>query len=399
MDYRRYTLSLLAIFLVVLTVVPLLNWLVDPFWYFRIIDVPGFNRVKPAYHVYEREVKSALVSKLRPQAIILGSSFAEVGFPVTDPDFTEHGKLSAYNLAVPWSQGAELYCYALFALNQPGVKRVVLGGFSTAAESCAKYANLGKPDYRELLLSKTAFVATLNTLRGQGEDQSSTADGMWSYLRNLDSFHDDNDIMGGFANAFAGSLCPSPQQDHALNPNLIDRSVPRDDASTAGLRNIIRLALRKHVQLILVDFPKHVLYYEQSRACGRTEAYLSELWKIASIVQQEAGPDSTQVQFWTFYGYGAINGEPVRAGIPMSQRLWQDYGHFNPPVGHAAFASIFAASRAFGHRVTTRDFDAIIADGEAQRKVFLRDHSWVQQELDELRRKAALLKGPRPALP
>jgi len=391
MGFKRYTIHLLATSFIVLTIVPAVNWIVDPFWYFRVVEVPGFNEIKPAYHLYERQVKSALVAKLHPDAIILGSSFSEIGLSPSNAAFADGGRLRGYNLAVPWSHGAELYCYALFSLEQPGLKRLVLGGFGTQAEPCTKYQYLGKPDYTQLLLSKTAFSATLKTLHEQGGRQQSTADGMWTYLRYLKGFRNDRDIMSVFA--YTLPKCGSLQKNRGVDIRMINRSKPATDESTAGLRNIIRLAREKNVQLILIDYPKHVTYYEQMRACGRMEDYWSELWRIASIVEQEAGADSHQVEFWTFYGYSEANGERVNAGVPMAERLWQDEAHFNPEVGHVAFDAIFGSKPGFGHKVKTQDFDRMLADIENERRTFLHQNPWVLTELEELRQVAARQKS------
>jgi hypothetical protein len=159
------------------------------------------------------------------------------------------------------------------------------------------------------------------------------------------------------------------------------------------------LALQKNVQLILIDFPKHVLYYEQERECGRLESYWTRVWRIASIVEEEAGSNSRQVEFWNFYTYRDLNAEHIRAGIPMAQRLWQDVGHFNPEVGTVAFDAIFGSNQTFGHRVTTHNFDGILAEVENERQAFLRKNFWVQQEMDELRQTAHRLQNRQLAKP
>jgi len=385
MSPKRYTLALLALFLLMFMVVPATNWVVDPFWYFRNIEVRGFNLVKPSLHSYERLVKSALMSKLHPEAVILGSSFAEVGLPVTHAGFTSGGRLKSFNLSLPRAEGPEIYCYAQFSLAQPGLKRLVLGGFNMEAASCTRYPNLGEVDYVKLLLSKNAFGAALETLRQQDSKDFFTADGMWSFRRYSESFRNDGDIMDNFAEGLIPHLCQSPQRNRELDYGRIDRSKAPEGESTAGLRQIIRLALRKNIQLILIDFPKHVLSYEQDRECGRMEAYWSRLWRIASIVEEEAGSDSRQVELWNFYGYRDLNAERIRAGIAMPGRLWQDAGHFNVEVGEVAFDAIFGSDRTFGRKVTTRDFDRLLAEGENERRAFLIKNSWVARELDEAR--------------
>ena len=74
----------------------------------------------------------------------------------------------------------------------------------------------------------------------------------------------------------------------------------------------------------------------------------------------------------------------------MAQRLWQDAGHFNHEVGAAVFKAIFpenaANSPEYGRRVSTREFERYIEDGENERRTFLSGGDWVQQELDELTR-------------
>ncbi len=388
MGFKRYTLALLTLFLLVLTFVPVLNWIVDPFWYFRNLALPGFNQIKPSYHLYERQVKSALVAKLQPQAVILGSSYAEIGLPPNHAGFTNDGRFSSFNLALPWAHGAELYCYTLFALRQPGLKRLVLGGFDLAESPCSKYQNLGNVDYGNLLLSKAAFKASVETLRGQSGRQLSSADGTWTYKRYVDTYRSDDDVAMSFTESLKVRPCPSPRRGRSLDYGLIDHSRPPADATTAGLRNIIRLARQHNVQLILIDFPKHVLHYEQERECGRLEAYWSRLWQIASVVEEEAGPDARDIEFWSFVAYREINAERVHAGIAMRDRMWQDDGHFNPEVGKLAFDAIFGPHSAFGYRVRTRDFDRIVAASEDERQAFLAKNPWVHEELDQLRQLA-----------
>ena len=195
--------------------------------------------------------------------------------------------------------------------------------------------------------------------------------------------------MLNFANELRSHLCKAPQRDRDFDARLVNRAKP-PAAATAGLRNLVRSALKNGVRLILLVYPKHVLHYEMERRCGELEARWSELWKIISLVEEEAGPDSPLVEVWDFYGYGEFNAERVRAGIPMAKRLWQDAGHFNHEVGSAAFDVIFAGNVAgpsmYGRRVSTREFDHLIEESENERRAFLSAHEWVEQELDELTR-------------
>ena len=390
MDPKRYSIALLSVLLLLFASAGVFNRIVDPFWYFRDIEARGFNLDKPRFPRNERLVKSALVSKLRPNAIILGSSYAEVGLPATHAGLTDGGRLKPYNLSVSGGAWPEIYCYALFALRQPGLNRLVLGVSGSTAASCDGYANLGDADYAKLLFSQNALSASWETLRRQDGKPRVTAEGMWYFKRYEEKIRGDEDIMLNFANELRSHLCQSPQRDRGLDVRLVNRARPPADASTAGLRGIVRLALEKNVRLVLLIYPKHVLHYEMERRCGDLEARWSELWKIVSLVEEEAGADSPLVEVWDFYGYREINAERVRAGIPMAKRLWQDSGHFNHEVGSAAFDSIFAGEAAspskYGRRVSTREFDRFIEESENERRAFLSGHEWVQRELDELTR-------------
>lgn len=245
MSHKRYSLFLLIFLLVILGVVGVVNRIVDPFWYFRDVEIHGFNLVKPEFQHNERLVKSALVAKLHPDAIILGSSYADIGLPVAHAGFNDGGRLTAYNLAVAAANPEEIYCYALFALAQPGLKRLVLGGFGTARTSCAEYSNLGKIEYAKLLWSKNAINATLETLRHQDRRSMITADGMWYFRRYVENFQGDEGIMRTFVANTRSQQCLTPERDHVLDRRRIDRSRPPDDESTSGLRDIIQAARKK----------------------------------------------------------------------------------------------------------------------------------------------------------
>jgi len=390
MSPRRYSIALLALVLLLLAAAGAFNRSVDPFWYFRDVEVRGFNLDKPRFPRNERLVKSALVSKLRPQAVILGSSYAEVGLPATHPGFTDGGRLRSYNLSVSGGAWPEIYCYALFALAQPDLKRLVLGASGSAAASCSGFANLGEVDYAKLLFSQNALSASWETLRRQDGKPRVSAEGMWYFKRYDEKIRNDGDVVVNFANELRSHLCQSRQPDRKFDARRVSRAKRAADASSAGLRNIVRLALERKVRLVLIVYPKHVLHYEMERQCGELEGRWSQLWNLVSLVEEQAGPDSPLVEVWDFYGYRDINAERVRAGIPMAQRLWQDAGHFNHEVGSAAFDAIFTAGAAapyrYGRRVSTREFDRYLEDSEHERRTFLAGRLWVQQELDELAR-------------
>src|SRR5438552_18308256 len=83
---------LVAIFAVTLVV--------DPYGLFRIVDVPGLNRIKS--QAGERAVlfKRAGVERMRPAGLVLGNSRAEIGFDPESPAWPESAR-PVFNLALP----------------------------------------------------------------------------------------------------------------------------------------------------------------------------------------------------------------------------------------------------------------------------------------------------------
>ena len=187
MTTKVFSLTCVALILLLVGAVGLFNWIVDPYWYFRAVEIVGFNQIKKHAAGNERLVKPALVGKLRPEAIILGNSVAEIGLPPTHRGLTNNGTLSSYNLALPGASWNEIYCLAMFAMRQTAVKRLVIGisgaGTGEREEACPPDASFSRPDYGKLLFSRSAFAASRETLRQQHRPAVMTREGLWHFHR------------------------------------------------------------------------------------------------------------------------------------------------------------------------------------------------------------------------
>src|SRR5260221_12967188 len=94
MDFRKFSLASLTLILALVGSVGAFNRIIDPYGYFRDVEIAGVNADKTRAPGNERLVKPALMRRLAPQAMIVGSSFAEVGLPPMHPGFTRNGELS-----------------------------------------------------------------------------------------------------------------------------------------------------------------------------------------------------------------------------------------------------------------------------------------------------------------
>ena len=396
MTPRNFSLACIALIVAVIGVVGAFNLFVDPFWYFREFEIAGINRDKPRAPGNERLVKLALMNRLKPEAVIVGSSFVEVGLPPLHPGFTRNGQLTSFNLGMPAARWSDVYCQAMFALRQPQVKRLVVGVSGVDSPPCPSDDELSRVDYGKLLFSRTAFDASRDTLKQQGSPSAMTREGLWSYGRYDEQLQGDDQVVGNFALEFAGALCATAQDEpRPFDAARIDRAPPAP-GQAAGLRNLIRLALRNKVELVLLFYPTHVLFNEIERRCHSPEAHWSWLWQAVSLAKEEAGDRSQLIQVWDFFGYGPFNTERMHAGKPMRDRQWQDFGHFNVEIGMAAFDAIYLGRTGYGTRVTVDNFDELVARTEEERRAFLAANPWVGPELDELvKRTRTLIEATR----
>jgi hypothetical protein len=395
MSPRKFTLACVGATLVLVGAVGAFNRIVDPYWYFRDFEVAGINRDKPHAPGNERLVKPALLARLEPEAVIVGSSFAEIGLPALHPGFTRNGQLSSFNLGTPLASWSEVYCLAMFALRQPQVKRVVVAVSGIDSAGCPDDNELTRVDYGKLLFSRSAFDASRDTLRQQGRPTAMTREGMWTYGRYVQLLQADDEVTGNFALELASALCPNVlEEPRAMDPARIDHTPPVP-GTAAGLRNLIRQALENKVELVLLFYPTHVLFNEIVRRCQSPEAHWVWLWNAVSIAREEAGDQPQLIQVWDFFGYGPLNAERMHAGKPMRDRLWQDFGHFNEEVGTAAFNAIYLGTEGYGTRVTVNNFDQLVARTEYERRAFLATNPWVTPELVELVRRARALSPAR----
>jgi len=384
MTTRAFSLALIATALFLVGCVAAFNWVVDPYWYFRAFDIVGFNHVRRHAEANERLVKPALVSRLRPQAVILGNSVAEIGLPPSNAGFTQNGALTSYNLALPGGTWNEIYCLALYVMRSTDVRRIVIGVSSVhheaGDETCPSDSAFRRPDYAKLLFSRSAFAASRETLRDQNQPPTMTADGNWYFHRFIDDPRIHDGATWALARVIRRDLCRNMRfREDALDWSLVRMSpVPKDVG--AGLRTLIRTAREKRIELVLLYYPKHVVLNEVQRACQGHESHWNELWAMVSIAEQEGDPQLTQV--WDFETYVPTNAERLDGRSPGPDLLWQEAQHFNQAVGAAAMDAIYRGKPGYGDRVTVGNFRELVERREVERVRFLETNPWVREEFE-----------------
>ena len=96
----RYLWAWVVSTLALLVAVAAVNLIVDPYGLFRIVDLPGLNRIKSQAGERAALFKRAGVERMRPAGLVLGNSRAEIGFDPESPAWPESAR-PVFNLALP----------------------------------------------------------------------------------------------------------------------------------------------------------------------------------------------------------------------------------------------------------------------------------------------------------
>ena len=387
MTARRYTLMLFLLMAIALGAVAAFNRLIDPFWYYRDIEISGVNAVKPRFARFERHVKPALLAREQPQAIVLGSSFAEIGFDPLDPALTDNGRLRGYNFAFAGVGWDVEQCALDYALKHSRIKRAVVGVSPGALPKadCSKVWQGMSASPTELLLSTNALDNAIRTVIEQRRARPShTREGRYLYTRDV----------AGAASRFREYFKRASQAHARCTAQRLGAPAhvpaqtlhPATTLDLAGLRAVIRSARAHGAEVAFVVYPRHALSLELEFACGDARVRWDAIAAMAQVVAEES-PDGA-ASLWVFDGYDELRGERVLGREPL---FWQDPEHFNFELGARMLAAIYGRGPGFGARALPDNVDAIYAQLLAQREQFLAATDWFY---DDLRALAA----PAPAL-
>jgi len=381
--FKSYSQVLLVGTALLLFVTAAFNLVVDPFQYFGTPRVAGFNQVKSRLRFFEREVKPAIVRRLRPEAVVLGSSIADIGFDPLHLALTRNGRAKSYNFAFAGGSWKENFCALQYTLAYTGAKRIVLGisGEPMPDEDCQQnLAAMNVNRLPEVLLSPQAIQHSIETLRKQDplKPFAHTPEGRYLFFRNDPRVEQRTRIF--FADYLRGKVACSEDR---LRRSLDDpEATPASDVSTpfdlSGLARILSQVSGRDIQLRLVLYPRHVVGMEAAHLCGEDRQRWLAMHRIARFIEQHPPAPPASVELWDFQSYGPPFNEPLGGGV---LNYWQDVIHFNPELGDRMLAVMFGADgdasdpvTGFGYRVDTATLDARRRWLADQRRAFLQAH-------------------------
>ncbi len=390
---KRYVAIVITSLVLLLGVTATFTRVVDPFWYFRDVEIDGFNAIKTKFRRFERNVKPAVVAAEKPEAVILGSSFAEIGFDPLHPALTRDGAAASYNFALagaPWQMN---FCALEYVLAVTPVKRVVLGIHAQplpAFDCSESIADMRETSWTALLLSPSALGAAIETVvhQGRAERGSHTREGMYFYSRY------DAGVDRRFQQFFSSVLhdakgCRWDNLERSLHDGTAPFPVPEDVAfDTEGLARIVEAVSGRDVTLRLAVYPRHVLSVETDYLCGREKERWRALWHLAGYLEAHRPAPPASVEIWDFQGYNNYITEPLTSTL---MTYWQDPEHFNFEFGNVMldwmFGGVPNAARILGgvgYRVTTATLAERYAWFARERIAYLDAHPATWRELGRL---------------
>lgn len=345
--YKRYLLGMGCMLAGGIAAVVALGVVVDPYRLYRVVDLPGFNAVKPGLTRYQQEIKVAQAVAQRPAAVILGNSRAEIGFdPATLGRLA--GGVPAYNLAIPGAS-LESAIPQLRALHEAGIRprTMVVGAefldfvaqrnSKPAPPPAARNAALWALQWRfDALFSLQTLGDAADTLRIQRAPEALTMTPQGfnplleyrGHVRREGQFPMFEQRAQDYAQRFS----------HKLQPALTERAM-------AALDQVLRLGAQTNADVRLVVYPYHAQINAMLEHAGLWPVF--EQWKqqvLARVAEVRREYPQARITLVDFSGYSAYNCEPIpMPGDLRSQTRWYwEAGHFKKELGDLVLEQVMA---------------------------------------------------------
>jgi hypothetical protein len=419
---KRYLLVWVTLTGILLTLVAIFNFVVDPYGLFRVVDKKGLNSIKPAAGSHGQMVKAYQVLRVQPRGLILGNSRMEVGF---DPEYSAWPAQArpVFDLALPGTGTSVSLQYLQHVLanaeRNPAAKpKIVVWGIDfmdflvssnlpdkaepkvhlvgtnenrrllTNPDGSANPSRVFQQikDYTESTFTLDAFLDSIQTLASQKNPYSENltplgANPMRDYLK----IEKDEGYWAVFQQKDLGYI-----KDDLRRPVAIFDSDGRSSPALDDLRQVIKLCERHGIALRLVIYPYHAHFLEIIRITGHWPAFETWLRTTAQIVgTKSSAQESSNIQLWDFSGFNEITTEPIPAKGDRNTKLhwyWES-GHFKSELGDLVQDRIFDRTEkipGFGVLLGPDNVEERIAILNAQETDYRRSHPEEVAELEQI---------------
>jgi hypothetical protein len=380
---RAYLQCLLGTAIGTLLLAVGINRLVDPY---RIFVEPSILAAdQPAQIAPDDRLRRTIqVVRYRWQAIILGTSRAELGLDPNHPLFAGRKCMNAATLSQPNEETGRLFAAAT---EHGTLEQAVLGlDFFAANAQLAYPLDLDWGNFKperawQLCASLDTFAKSLAALDRRGERtppprESFTPRAM--ALRSEKSY-----LMGG-------AYLPPPSYSYTFS------SAQRHPIE--AIRQVIAVAHARHIDLRLFISPSHARQWEVVAAAGLWTTW--EDWKRQLVaINEEEARKASQAPFplYDFSGYNSITTEPFPLlADPAPMRWYLESSHYSRRTGDLVLDRLAGRSPSgrtvpndFGVLLTHQTIEADLAHIRAARMVWRVGHPGDVAEIEQVRREAA----------
>ncbi len=344
------------------------NWFMDPYWIYNSPAIPGVNAIKTEFAPRVRMAKAHVIQKLKPKAIILGTSRAEVGLSPDHPGWDPQA-VPRYNLGLSGANIYEARRYFQHAHAIQPLKQVVLAMdffmFNVDYKNQADFDETrlavtpdGQPtpnaggEFARTLLSLDALNSSLRMLRSQKREYAEL------YKTNgcRDWDHRDPFVVkrGGHRQVFIRSeqeyakklWFPAPTYQYRFtNPET-------GVSSFDSYRVIVRTAYRDRIDLRMAILPAHAHLNEALRESGLWTMF--EDWKreLVKINEEEAARAKAKpFPLWDFNNFSNWTLEAVPPAGDISTRMYWfwEAPHFKRELGDQVLDVVLSPPKIFGN--------------------------------------------------
>lgn len=351
-EWRRFLLWLAAfVFSGILCVVGGIV-LMDPYGLYQVINLAEVNAVKPELTQNVEEIKLTQSIKLRPDALILGNSRAEVGLDPESQAFLNRA-YHAYNLAIRGTSITLSDRQLDYFLSKGNKPKIIIQGlefldFMAAPRppttSAAHPSDASFPVDRwywrfDSLFSMTALKDAIVTAFIQADPEAAT-----TTSRGFNPLREYRKLarVEGYFSIFQQKAKENTKTFLSKSSGMLDIN------GLDHLRGILDQSAESGTEVILLIYPYHAQILALFEETGLWPYF--EDWK--KLVQSEVAAaqqrhPNTRIALLDFSGFGHYQCEriPPKGDLKSATRWYWESGHFKKELGDVVLERALSLSR------------------------------------------------------
>lgn len=333
-----------------------LNFVVDPYGLFDVVEIGGVNVQKPARDG-SRTIKSLQIRQQRYDVVVLGSSRVQLGIDPASPAFDG---ARVFNLGLVDISMYEVEGVVRYLLQHQSPRTVVIGvdlisfnGNHTVNEDYAESGFNGAPLpelYLPRVLSSRALLDSFSTVTYNLADaRQPLFDGHGALVRPDGMKYDHREAFRHMIGYYA-------------KWEFYTDFVYGED-SVRALRRALEQLMHHNVQVYLFFSPVHASQLEIMQLMGLYDDFERAKRDLVAILADLNAGD--RLQLWDFSGYNGITLEELPAPNAKSRMNWYwEQAHYTRAAGDLLLARMFGREDTVGR--IPQDFGVRLGPGNIE---------------------------------